>query len=154
MGKQNKRASNPKGRLPIRVIMLSAAITLLGLIGLFVLSFFIDVIQSEYNQVVKRDYENLEYVNQISRAFYKHETLTFQYMTSMEDAGKSMELENKATLLQKEIEEIDKRFGESVIGTSYESEYHTIHSGLSGYFRSVSYVFDFKWIKNYCKNRN
>lgn len=141
MGRQNRK--NSKGRLPVRVIMLSAAITLVGLVGLFALSFYIDVIQDDYNQVVKRDYENLEYVNQISRAFYKHETLTFQYMTSMGDDEKSLELENRAALLQEEIEEADRLFGESVIGTSYEADYHTIHSGLLGYFRSVSYVFDF-----------
>lgn len=134
---------NIKSILPIRVIMLSAGITFVGLIGLFILSFKLDVIKRNYNQGVKKDFVNLEYVNQISNAFYKHQTLTYKYMTSMEDSEKSSEIEKAAQLLQEEIERIDKLFGENVIGTGYESEYHSIHSGINGYFNSVSYIFEF-----------
>ena len=147
-GRNSKEGGKPKKKniksiLPIRVIMLSAGITLVGLIGLFILSFKLDVIKRNYNQGVKKDFVNLEYVNQISNSFYKHETLTYKYMTSLEDAEKSSEIEKDAQLLQEEIERIDKLFGENVIGTTYESEYHDIHSGINGYFNSVSYVFEF-----------
>lgn len=142
MDNRKKRGANHKGILPIRVIMLSAGITLLGLLGLFALSYYINVIQHEYNNIVKKDYENLEYVNQISQTFYKHQALVFQYMTSMDDDKRSGYIEKRSSELQYEIEKVDKLFGESVIGTTYETEYHDIHAGLNGYFRNVSYIYE------------
>lgn len=140
---RKQRKISPKGILPLRVIALSAGITLVGLIGLLFLSLYIDSIKEDYNQIVKRDYENLEYVNQVSRAFYKHQTLAFRYMTALDDRENAAVIENEAYTLEKEIEDLCRQLGDNVIKTSYESEYHDILSGFNGYFNKVSYVFEF-----------
>lgn len=142
-GGGRRRQIDPKGVLPVRVIMLSASIILIGLVGLFVLGFYLDVIKRDYDEDVRRDYENLEYVNYISQTFYMHQSLTFQYMTSMDDDKKSADIEVRAEATASEMQEVCKTLGDNVIKTTYESEYHDMYSGITGYLNNVSYIFEF-----------
>lgn len=142
VNKKKRPKINPKGKLPVHVVTLSVCITLLGLLGLLSLSYYIEVIRNDYKRLVDNDYINLEYINRINCDIYKYHTLVFRYMTSIDDDGTSSNLEAEADILKSEIENTDKLLGENIIGTDYEDKYNDIHSKLNGYFDNVSYIYE------------
>ena len=141
--KEKKTIANQNWRLPIRVLLLTILIALLGMAGLLVMSYNMHLISQNYNAVIVTDYQNLEQVDVISQSFYQHRALTFQYMSVIDDERRRTEIEAQAKQLQEQIMETDRQFADSLIGTSYESSYHDIHSGLNGYFKNVDYMFEF-----------
>ena len=147
--KEKKNNYLKKKKLPIRVLTLTVLISVVGLAGLFYLSFSMDKIARIYNNTVKNDYTNLEYMDSISQNFYRHQALVYQYMDNFENESAKRELEAAAKVFESEINDEVKKFGDNVIGTVYESSYHTIYSGLNGYFSNVEYIFEFGNVNDY-----
>lgn len=151
--KTDKSAKNnnyiKKRRLPIRILTLTVMIAVVGLAGLLFLSYSMDKISRIYNDVVREDYSNLQYMDSISQKFYRHQALVFQYMEYIDDKDVRSGLEERAKAMQTELEEEEKSFGDKAIGTVYESSYHTIYSDLKGYFGNVEYIFSFGNVDDY-----
>ena len=141
--RRDKYSYIKKRKLPIRVLTLTVLISVVCLSGVFFLSINMDKIARIYKEVVKNDYNNLEYMDSISQNFYRHQALVFQYMDDFDDESVKKSLEEKSIQLKSDIEEEARKFGDNVIGTVYESSYHTIYSGLNGYFSNVNYIFEF-----------
>ena len=147
--KEKKNNYLKKKKLPIRVLTLTVLISVVGLAGLFYLSFSMDKIARIYNNTVKNDYTNLEYMDSISQSFYRHQALVYQYMDNFDNESAKEELEAAAKVFEAEINDEVKEFSDNVIGTVYESSYHTIYSGLNGYFSNVEYIFEFGNVNDY-----
>ena len=147
--KETKNNYLKKKKLPIRVLTLTVLISVVGLAGLFYLSFSMDKIARIYNNTVKNDYTNLEYMDSISQSFYRHQALVYQYMDNFDNESAKEELEAAAKVFEAEINDEVKEFSDNVIGTVYESSYHTIYSGLNGYFSNVEYIFEFGNVNDY-----
>ena len=148
--RREKRNSYIKKRkLPIRVLSLTVLISVVGLAGLLYISYSMDRIARVYNGVVKNDYANLEYMDSISQNFYRQQALVFQYMDNFDDNDKKNNLKINAKNIETALFDEVKEFGDNVIGTVYESSYHTIFSGLNGYFSNVNYIFEFGDVNDY-----
>ena len=148
--RREKRNSYIKKRkLPIRVLSLTVLISVVGLAGLLYISYSMDRIARVYNDVVKNDYSNLEYMDSISQSFYRQQALVFQYMDNFNDVDKKNILKESAKDIEVSLADEVKDFGDNVIGTVYESSYHTIYSGLNGYFSNVNYIFEFGDVDDY-----
>lgn len=141
--KNKKHTRNEKWRLPIRVLILTILIAFVGLFGVLMLSYNMEILTRNYEDILIKDYENMEYMEAISRNFYQHQALVFQYMSAIDDETKRTGIEDQCELLQFEITSEESMMSSNVIGTSYESYYHYIYSGLNGYFSNVEYIFEF-----------
>ena len=139
---KKKRADNSI-RLPMQVIILSACLVAVSFIGMLVLTFYLSDIRKDYEQVFKKDFDNLQYVTSINETFYKHQADIYKYMTSLDESDEISEIESEAKSLMNKIINQDRMLADNVIHTSYESEYHKLHSSLNGYEKDVDYIFSF-----------
>ncbi|MBQ9610285.1 MAG: EAL domain-containing protein [Lachnospiraceae bacterium] len=146
---EKQKNLNNKRKLPIRVLTLTIMIAVAGLTGLIFLSYNMDRIARTYKNVVELDYINLEYMTSISQKFYQHQSFVFQYVSVLDDEARRSLLEDEADKIQEEIINEEKTFSDNVIGTVYESGYHSIYSGLNGYFKNVEYIFEFAGVGDF-----
>ena len=140
---RKKHTRNEKWRLPIRVLILTILIAFVGLFGVLLLSYNTEIITRNYEDIIINDYENLEYMESISRNFYQHQALIFQYMSSIDNETKRTGIEDQCELLKFDIIAEESLLSSNVIGTPYESYYHNIYSGMNGYFSNVEYIYEF-----------
>ncbi len=131
-----------KRRLPIRILMLTTLISIVGLAGLVVLSFNMDRLAKIYSDVVKIDYDNLNHMDSISKNFYRHQALVFQYMENFSDNVIVNEIEESAELLKNEVLEEENDFQDKIIGSLYENNFKNVYSEIMDYFDDVDYIFE------------
>ncbi len=131
-----------QNRLSFRIALITFISALVGILGVFRLSWNMHQIAEKYNHIMERDYRNVAYMDEISRKLHEHQVLLYHHLTEP-DEGERAKLESRAVVLQTELTDMLIEFGANMNGTSYESYFHNIYSGLIGYFDNVDLIFAF-----------
>jgi len=131
-----------QNRLSFRIALITFLSAVVGILGVFRLSWNMHQIVDKYNHIMERDYRNVVYMDEISRKLHEHQSLLYHHLNEP-DEGERSRLEGEAVGIQTELTEMLIEFGANMNGTSYESYFHNIYSGLIGYFDNVDLIFSF-----------
>ncbi|MCR5201707.1 MAG: GGDEF domain-containing phosphodiesterase [Lachnospiraceae bacterium] len=150
MGKKNiislshtRSLKDRRVMLAVRLILVVIVVLLIGVVGITSLSYNLASMKKNYYRLIDRDYENLNHVNEISSLFFEHQALAFRYIDVIENKEEAAMIEERAKVIEEELIAEEKEFGDSAVGTQYESEYHNVVSDMRTYLSNMEYVFDF-----------
>lgn len=128
--------------LPTRIIITCALTALVGIGGIITLLFQINTISEQYRNMIAGDYNNIQYMSEISQELYLHQALMYKYI-STEEADKRHDIQVTSEQLKTDIEKTLVTFGYNMKGNANESYYHNIYSSATGYFYDINRVFSF-----------
>lgn len=134
-----RRRKNKRSGITIMAFIFFS--TFLGALAISFLTIQLNMISSDYNRLMEVDYADLSFMQDIDTLLYKHEAIVFQHMSTDENDEKS-KLQLEANSVEEELNGILVDFGNNIKGREFESYYHTIYSGIVGYFKNIELIFN------------
>lgn len=134
-----KRLFLEKTTLRIFICILLAGI--IGVGGISFLSYEINCFSSNYRQMIAENYENKEYMEQISKLLYQHQAIVSNHIRSAEQEEKR-QLEETEMSVRTEIREVLSEFEKRMRYEEEEQLYHNVYSNVYSYLKNVDVVFE------------
>lgn len=133
---------NTKKKMTKRMRTLIWQLSIIGLVSIIYLISGFSIITNSYSKITNRLYADTEAVNILNQNMYRHQTIVFEHIVASSSESKK-EFEELANDLEKDIMEQLNYLGNVMSGSSYETYYHSVYSGIVGYISNVDLVFDF-----------
>lgn len=114
---------------------------IVGIAGILLLKKDIDILTDDYKKLIQENYENKEYMENISKLIYKHQAVVANHVRSGELAEME-ECEEEETQIREELQSVVVEFGSRMSGGEKEKLYHAVHSNTISYLKNVDVVFE------------